>query len=218
MEEKTKRCRKCFMEKPTSGFSAHFKMADKLQSYCKDCCAKTARDRRIGKPCISCGLPKEEGVPKGAKICLKCAETCFECGVNPRERHHRVCVPCRKKRDVARRKDAAPEKKLKQRINSISSKYGVSRGEASELASRKSCEVCLRDLTVGKAHVDHCHESGKVRGVLCFNCNAALGKVSDDYGRLIGLVVYLSRSKGGIADLEKAKHYLEMYIELEAAK
>lgn len=34
------------------------------------------------------------------------------------------------------------------------------------------------------------------------------------------VVKYITRwrEKGGIADLEKAKHYLEMYIELEAAK
>ncbi|MFE0703366.1 endonuclease domain-containing protein [Streptomyces sp. NPDC058872] len=29
-------------------------------------------------------------------------------------------------------------------------------------------------------HVDHCRETGRVRGVLCFNCNSAIGKLGDD--------------------------------------
>ncbi|MFJ3233170.1 endonuclease VII domain-containing protein [Streptomyces sp. NPDC086787] len=28
-------------------------------------------------------------------------------------------------------------------------------------------------------HVDHCHKTGRVRGVLCFNCNSAIGKLGD---------------------------------------
>ncbi|WP_347242180.1 endonuclease VII domain-containing protein [Streptomyces sp. IB2014 016-6] len=30
------------------------------------------------------------------------------------------------------------------------------------------------------AHVDHCHQAGRVRGVLCFNCNSVIGKLGDD--------------------------------------
>ncbi|MFF5440302.1 endonuclease VII domain-containing protein [Streptomyces achromogenes] len=36
--------------------------------------------------------------------------------------------------------------------------------------------VCLSAVP---AHVDHCHETGRVRGVLCFSCNAALGQFKD---------------------------------------
>ncbi|MEU0149297.1 endonuclease domain-containing protein [Streptomyces sp. NPDC006288] len=36
------------------------------------------------------------------------------------------------------------------------------------------CTVCLAAPAV---HVDHCHKTGKVRGVLCFNCNSAIGKL-----------------------------------------
>ena len=39
------------------------------------------------------------------------------------------------------------------------------------------CAICRKALAV---HVDHCHETGRVRGVLCFNCNSAIGKLGDD--------------------------------------
>jgi len=42
-------------------------------------------------------------------------------------------------------------------------------------------------------HVDHDHATGNVRGVLCFNCNQALGNVRDDEMTLHRLARYLRR-------------------------
>ncbi|MGW3235138.1 endonuclease VII domain-containing protein [Streptomyces olivaceus] len=39
------------------------------------------------------------------------------------------------------------------------------------------CAICLKAPAV---QVDHCHETGRVRGVLCFNCNSGLGLLRDD--------------------------------------
>ncbi len=44
---------------------------------------------------------------------------------------------------------------------------------------------------VGKIHFDHCHKTGKARGWLCFNCNAALGHVKDRSAVLRSLADYL---------------------------
>jgi hypothetical protein len=41
-----------------------------------------------------------------------------------------------------------------------------------------ACFIC--ESVEKSLHIDHCHESGKVRGALCFNCNTALGKFKDD--------------------------------------
>ncbi|MFJ9597857.1 endonuclease VII domain-containing protein [Streptomyces virginiae] len=40
-------------------------------------------------------------------------------------------------------------------------------------------------------HVDHCHKTGRVRGVLCFNCNTAIGKLGDDPDAARRVVSYL---------------------------
>ena len=49
-------------------------------------------------------------------------------------------------------------------------------------------DICNRDLAV-----DHCHFTKKVRGLLCTNCNMALGKFQDDLQNLLNAVEYLKR-------------------------
>ena len=50
-----------------------------------------------------------------------------------------------------------------------------------------TCAVCSGPAQ----HVDHDHETGEVRGILCFNCNQALGNVRDNPDVLRGLARYL---------------------------
>jgi hypothetical protein len=50
------------------------------------------------------------------------------------------------------------------------------------------CVICLK---APAAHVDHCHTTGKVRGVLCFNCNSALGELGDAPNALSRAISYL---------------------------
>lgn len=53
-----------------------------------------------------------------------------------------------------------------------------------------NCATCVRPL-MGKPHVDHCHTSGKVRGLLCGSCNRALGLVRDQVDVLSRMIDYL---------------------------
>jgi hypothetical protein len=46
---------------------------------------------------------------------------------------------------------------------------------------------------VARLHVDHCHSTGKIRGLLCFLCNSALGKFKDSIPTLLAAVEYLKR-------------------------
>lgn len=42
--------------------------------------------------------------------------------------------------------------------------------------------------------VDHCHDSGTVRGLLCNNCNIALGLLGDDVEKILALAAYLKKA------------------------
>jgi hypothetical protein len=59
-------------------------------------------------------------------------------------------------------------------------------------------------------HVDHDHKTGKVRGILCFNCNQALGNVRDDTTVLVRLVAYLATHR-----TEQPAPVVELFWEVE---
>ena len=52
------------------------------------------------------------------------------------------------------------------------------------------CGVHESDLKKRLA-IDHCHETGEVRGLLCFNCNTGLGKLGDSVDGLQRALDYL---------------------------
>ena len=55
------------------------------------------------------------------------------------------------------------------------------------------CAICLTDSPGGKGawHVDHCHDSGLVRALLCANCNVGIGLLSHDPGRMRAAAEYV---------------------------
>lgn len=54
------------------------------------------------------------------------------------------------------------------------------------------CAICEKPLDKGKnTHVDHCHKTGRIRGLLCSECNFGLGKFEDDIDRLLRAIEYL---------------------------
>lgn len=57
-----------------------------------------------------------------------------------------------------------------------------------------ACKICNR-IPENKLHVDHCHETGKIRGLLCGGCNVGLGHFGDDPERLKYAAAYLEAGK-----------------------
>jgi hypothetical protein len=59
-------------------------------------------------------------------------------------------------------------------------------------AQEGRCAICSVEFT-GTPHIDHCHASGRVRGLLCGLCNTGLGKFRDNPVFLTRAVSYLQR-------------------------
>lgn len=76
--------------------------------------------------------------------------------------------------------------------------YGLTMEEYEELIKTKQCAICLTDKPGqhGEWHIDHNHETGKVRGILCHHCNLALGHFKDNRANLERANAYLEVNDG----------------------
>lgn len=80
-------------------------------------------------------------------------------------------------------------------------RYGISIPERNALLIRQEgkCRICERkiqfDGTAGSkdttANVDHCHTTGRVRAILCWPCNTAIGKFQENPSLLRKAAEYL---------------------------
>lgn len=72
---------------------------------------------------------------------------------------------------------------------------GVDVSIQSYLATLKSqnnaCAICLEGFDKMSPHIDHCHSTGRFRGLLCANCNRGLGMFKDKPLRLVNAALYL---------------------------
>ena len=70
-------------------------------------------------------------------------------------------------------------------------KVSIKEYEELKLIQGGLCAICLKPHE--RLVIDHCHESKKLRGLLCTTCNAGLGQFKDNTGLLREAVKYLER-------------------------
>jgi hypothetical protein len=77
--------------------------------------------------------------------------------------------------------------------NMLQKKYGITFAEREAMIQKQNdtCPICKGGLD--KPHVDHCHDSGEVRGILCRSCNLILGYAKDDIDTLVRAIAYLQQ-------------------------
>lgn len=144
---------------------------------------------------------------------------CPKCRKNKREISFDRCASrydglsgwCKKCKSVDRRKSKIQlaTRKSYNTIREISGarfdaelrkRYGITLEKYTAMLSSQnnSCFICKGQESSlrknGKPYrlaVDHCHKTGKVRALLCFKCNAALGAANDSIVILNGMISYL---------------------------
>ena len=90
------------------------------------------------------------------------------------------CKPCA----------SALRSKYYKKHSSIRLQLGLTTEEVEAVTSIGKCEAC--GATDRKLCIDHDHKTNKVRGLLCHNCNTALGLLNDDTSLLSTLIKYLN--------------------------
>lgn len=186
-----KKCPDCGETKPVEQFGLNKRMPDGRARYCRACFAARSqasyRKRRAaqGKP-----VRERVEVPDGFKFCPRCEQLkpVAEFGRNGAKKSGLTsyCRPCHNV--------AMAEIKVRNhgstRSYHLKRRYGLTAAEVDALLVRQGgvCVICLR---AEAAHVDHNHETGLFRGLLCFGCNGALGQFLDEPRRLRQAADYL---------------------------
>lgn len=124
---------------------------------------------------------------------------CPECGV---EKEHsafsynkgtydNLCAYCKVCRSVRRKK---------QYKSRLVGKYGITIQQYNEMliSQNGQCAICGSTDPAGRGsnfHIDHCHDSNTVRGLLCANCNTAIGLFRESTEHLSSAIQYLGKFK-----------------------
>ena len=93
------------------------------------------------------------------------------------------------------RQDHSGKWKESSRRSKIKSAYGLEYKDFLKIleSQKNACPVCeVKFRTHSDAYVDHDHQAGLVRGLLCMKCNFGIGIFNDNVGSLARAIVYLS--------------------------
>lgn len=158
----------------------------------------------LAKPCRDCKQQKPlSEFPKNRKAKDGCTNQCKPCyreylkiwyEVNKeewkkhvRDRYGNLC-----KIDGFQRKYIAGTRK-----SMLKREYGITPEDYERMLAEQDgvCAICQKtDVVVGRRlAVDHCHKTGKVRGLLCSHCNTAIGRFEDDTDAIQRAIDYLQK-------------------------
>jgi hypothetical protein len=161
---------------------------------------------RQGRP-----VQEKRDVPSGQRWCPDC-ETFKALDEFPANRgSHRAgrggyCKPChntRGRENVIKNHGSTRDFHLRRR-------YGIDSTDFDRMLAEQGGK-CAGCHLVAPNHVDHDHATGVVRGLLCFNCNQALGNVRDNPAVLVGLLGYLRRAKRRAQPIQIEEHDFSSY-------
>lgn len=130
------------------------------------------------RACQSNAKRKALGLPLVTRVVRRSQETCPKGHQYPEGPRPKYCIQCRRYRDIEQ-------------------KYGLSPEDFTLLLEEQShccavCEMPFSELSNKSTHVDHDHDTGVIRGILCSNCNTGLGLLGDTIEAIQRALAYVS--------------------------
>jgi hypothetical protein len=125
---------------------------------------------------------------------------CLHCGTTfePYRSTSKYCSKKCLERASNLKKKTDPHKQKIKRCGELRRKYGITLEERDAMYADQEgkCKVCETHMTLdsrkpSSAHVDHCHTTGEVHGLLCSYCNTAAGLLGENPKIAASLVQYL---------------------------
>lgn len=192
-------CSRCNKEKPEIEFICN-NTVYKVCNKCREVRAERYNRRKEGilndKEVLS--LRREDAVKRGNFVCCECGEekplNNFVPDKTGRSKFGKIgfCNQCRS---------------MREKFSKIKRYYGISREEFLEVLEEQNgkCAICDIDMETfsfenNKANtlcIDHCHTTGKFRGLICNNCNRAIGLMKDNENILLSAYKYIVHFKSG---------------------
>ena len=131
-------------------------------------------------------------------------KTCKVCGLEKNisdfYTRRNDCKDCKNAAARKIRKEQ-PERyaKYKKRANEYlkERRYGITQDQFNQMLvdQNNMCKICSTEFKSTKdTHIDHCHDTNIVRGLLCNNCNLALGQFNDNTDNMDNAIKYLLNS------------------------
>ena len=131
-------------------------------------------------------------------------KTCKVCGLEKNisdfYTRRNDCKDCKNAAARKIRKEQ-PERyaKYKKRANEYlkERRYGITQDQFNQMLvdQNNMCKICSTEFKSTKdTHIDHCHDTNIVRGLLCNNCNLALGQFNDNTDNMDNAIKYLQNS------------------------
>jgi hypothetical protein len=174
MPIKTKLCSKCHRNLPITEFYPSKKGLNGLTAQCKDCYSREAKIRKL-----------DPLVKKKDTSVKHIWEETNKLKMQKVRKDYRQEVL----NGSESSKRASFKSKLKHKYNITVDQY-----ETLKQKQDNRCAICGIELT-GLSHIDHCHKTGKVRGILCFGCNIGIGHLKDDIKLLKSAIKYLETAE-----------------------
>jgi hypothetical protein len=173
-----KTCTKCLRSLALDGFHDRSDRSGKKLSWCKDCQnarrlkyerSPEGKEKKLARSRLGAASRPSRAKPKHFRTCPLC-ESEYEARVS----HQKVCKSCAGRWQRARR-------------------YGFTSPE-NFLALEQTgvCSAC-GEPAKGRMSIDHCHETGVVRGLIHQSCNVGLGQAGDSPEILRRWISYLEK-------------------------